>query len=82
MDHVDGTGAIVTGPGPGIGQIRRYGVPGEGAFTIVAPADFVPTLATDRELAVYGYPPRPSSGDDRALREKSWGHNNSEDRDR
>lgn len=79
VTYIDGTGAQVGGPGPGVGQIREYGPPAEGASTIIAPADFVPTAASDRELAVFGYPPRPRSGPDRVYWEKSYGHSHSGD---
>lgn len=79
VDYIDGTGVTVTGPGPGIGQIRHYGAPDDGALAIIAPSDFVPASATDRELAVFGYPPRPSGGDERAQWEKNYGHSHSGD---
>lgn len=79
VKYIDGTGKSVPGPGPAIGQIRYYGAPYEGTSSIVAPVDFVPTLATDRELASFGYPPRPRSGDGKAIWEKTWGRSRSID---
>lgn len=73
VKYIDGSGKTVSAPGPGIGQIRYYGAPYEGASTVISPGDFVPTAASDRELAVFGYPPRPKSGDGKAIWEKTWG---------
>ncbi len=60
---IDAAGHVVPRGTPGSALRYEYG---KGVFSVVPPAGWRPTTATDAQLAIYGFVPRPKSGAARA----------------
>ena len=65
--YLRGDGSLSSSRSSNYGELYRLeSFNGVVYHEIVAPHDFKPLTATDRELAVFGFPPRPESGPMRA----------------